>query len=275
MFIPEPVIIEYEGDPWYTIWSLGDQHKGTKHHDGKRWQEDIARVRDDPFARWIGMGDACECITYDDPKRFRPEEIAKEFLPNLHRLARAQRDSYIGDIECIADKCIGHHEGNHEAENRKRHQTEVVLDLCERLNIPYLDYMALSRVVFRRKADNGKIIKSHVMKIFSEHGSCSARTVAGVTTYLEKLMNSFEADVYFTAHGHKLVPVKKPILTITNTGKSHLVQRERYAAMTGAYYLTYQENTSSYGEKRDYPPTVLGAVGVKVRPMTGEMRLVD
>ncbi len=267
-------MIEYQGDPWYTLYPLGDSHIGTAHADRNIWLRDVRRVAEDPNALWVGMGDMCECINRTD-KRFEPNEIAPQFRDHLDNLVYKQAEAFMQDVWDIADKCVGLIEGNHESDHKRYCHIDVARNICDGLKVPYIGDTAYIRMVFRRVDDKGEQQKGRAFTVYAEHGSYNGRTLGGVLNYLERLMNSFEADVYMTAHCHMKSHAEKPILRMAPKGAPILMERKRIGLSTGAYYRTYQVNTTSYGQRRTFPPAALGAVPVRLRPLTGEIEVVS
>jgi predicted phosphodiesterase len=265
--------IRYQGDPWIPIYPLGDIHEGTIHCDRKLFRRDVGKIDVDPLALWLGIGDYCESIVMSDP-RFAVEEIDPEFIPHLGRLACAQRDAFIRDVMPIKDKCIGLLEGNHEFENRKRHYVDIVRDACRELETEYLSDAAMIRLIFRRVDEEGNHVRSNTIKIFACHGHGGGRKTGGKVNKVEDLMDSFDADIYLMGHVHTKLTVKRPRLLVPNCGKMKLIAKPRIGALTGSYYRTYEECSSSYGQRQVYAPLELGGVCIKIRPMTGEIETV-
>ncbi len=75
----------------YRFWFLGDIHAG---HSGcalGTLKRTIARIEEDPRARWFGMGDYWDLVTWGD-KRFDPSGISKEMrAAHFKGLAKALR----------------------------------------------------------------------------------------------------------------------------------------------------------------------------------------
>lgn len=288
-------VVEYTGDPVFTLWHLTDQHIGTVHHDRKLWLEHVEAVRQNPYAVWICGGDGIEAITHKD-KRHAPEEIDPAFGNITGRLIDAQRDRFTEDLRPIASKGIGIHMGNHEATPGGDGDRNIVRDVCIELEnevrnqrgeklfgkcdkkevlryVPYLSDTAFIRLTFRKMDDDGNRLRSCTKIIYSEHGACNATTESGVLTYLNNLMREFEADIYLTGHCHKNVRTSHPKLSIPRSSGS-LIAMKRLAQSSAGFYRTYIAGHSSYGQRKSYSPTELGCIKIRIRPNTGEMEVV-
>lgn len=97
------------------IYNIADIHKGNIGHDRKRLIQDVNKIKNDPNAYWINGGDSIDAIVHSDTKRFDPMTIAPEFREQYNDMGPAQIASVKADLETIKDKCLGIHEGNHEA----------------------------------------------------------------------------------------------------------------------------------------------------------------
>jgi predicted phosphodiesterase len=288
--------VQYVGDPTFTLYPLGDIHIGTIHCDMSRLRTDVEKIKNDPYGLWIGMGDYCECITLDDSKRFCASEIHKDFINKLDTIAVAQNEAFIDEVWDIRDKSLGLLSGNHEGNNKKRHFVDIVGNACQRMTysdasdapqnyvtvfgnnepkMPYLGDTAMVRLVFERVDDDGKHERSHNVVIYAEHGHGGGRKTGGKINSLEDMMGPFDADIYLRGHVHTKLVTKHPRLSIAASGSAKLQSKTRVCGLTGCYYKTYQQDTSSYGERNGYSPTELGGIAIRIRPGTGEMETVN
>jgi len=270
----ETKVIEHSGNCTYTLIPIGDIHLGTVHCDRAHLERDIKRIADDPYALWIGMGDMCECITATDP-RFMASEVDPQLLPHLGTIAKSQFELIYDYFRPIKDKCIGLLEGNHEFQIKARHYLDLTLDAARELGVPYLGDTAFIRLVFRKVGEDKTRQRSMSKVIYAEHGTGGGRYTGGKLNALEHMMRDFDADIYLRGHVHTKGGVKEPRLSMPDHGKSQLVARTRIAALTGCYYRTYSQGSSSYGQRQSYPPTELGSVSIRINTKTGDMELVN
>src|SRR3972149_1398546 len=111
---------------YFNLYGVGDIHLGNYACDEDRLKDDIEKIRKDPYAYWIGMGDYTDCINITD-KRFDPKSLAKWLVrEDLDNLPLVQADKYIKYFEPIASKCLMLHTGNHEELIRRRYHQDVL-----------------------------------------------------------------------------------------------------------------------------------------------------
>lgn len=245
------IIIPYRlSDKSFRIYAGGDEHGGIKHCAETEIKEFVYTVQHDPFCRWVGMGDKGEFITPSDPRW--DSKVVTDWLHD-DNIAEDLTKWYCGLYDPIADDCEGLLEGNHEYAIKKYSHVDVQKNICERLKVDDIGYSAFLRFTFRRRASN----EAHTIVAFFTHGSGWAITKGAKLNRLQRLMDSFEANIYATGHMHELITDSKPYLTLDAAGR--IRQKKKVGAVTGCFFKTYMENTpASYGERRNYPPTSIG-----------------
>jgi predicted phosphodiesterase len=267
-------IIPFTGDPVFEIYGIGDGHEGTVHHDAKRFQRYIDAVASDPYTYWVALGDHAECIVPSDP-RFEPSEVDPIFYSHIGTLARAQSDRYIETVRPIKDKCLGVIEGNHEYQIRRRHYIDLARDAASQLEVPYLSDCAIIRFSFQLVGEDGKRQKSCLRTLFLSHGAGGGRKGGSTSNRLEDLMGEWDCDMFMFGHTHKRVTTRRVRLGVTDHGKPHMTVKEQVGASSGSFYWTYTEGHSSYGQRQLMPPVPLGSVRFRIRPLTGELEVVN
>jgi hypothetical protein len=238
-------------DPEVHLYKVGDEHTGTKHHAARELAKTVERIRADPVARWIGMGDKCEFITPSDP-RWDGGAICDWVSPD--NIAIDQCDYYCDVMAPIADKCDGLLWGNHEYEIRRHSHIDVQKYICKKLGVQDLSFQAWIHYTFKATAT-----QTTGIDVIVTHGAGSARTRGAKMNRLEWLMNAFGGDIFGHGHMHDVIlHPGMPYLVVTRDGK--LKQKRKMGAVTGCYFRTYtQDVESSYGEQKNYPPTIIGS----------------
>ena len=258
--------IQYTRPDTIKIYPLGDMHLGTKHcvEDSLRKKIDI--IKNDPLAYWIDMGDSAEFIVPSDP-RWDSGGISDWVEPD--NLATSQVNHYCNLLDPIKSKCIGKLKGNHEDAIQHHNHDNVQKNICDNLGVTDLDYSCFIKFVFKRK--NSATV--NVVTSMFTHGAGGAITAGAKLTRLQRLMDNFEADIVAQGHTHDLIIYEKPYLTVDNTNK--IKHKLRVGAMTGCWFGTYtQDVSSSYGERKNYPPTTLGCPCFEITPDKGMLRVV-
>ena len=107
-------IIEYKSrSDVITIKPFFDIHLGSALCDEARLKEDIKEITDDPQARWILGGDACEFITRKDRRHVRENQLAP-WLRGKNDLVTRQLERFEELFQPIREKCLAAVLGNHE-----------------------------------------------------------------------------------------------------------------------------------------------------------------
>jgi len=262
--IEQRIIYKHKADEFH-LYPIGDEHLGTKHCAENRLMAKHKEINLDPLALWIGMGDKCEFITPSDP-RWDSGVIAD--WCDADNIGVDQVERYVGITQSNAKKCLGLINGNHEDAIKKHSHINVQKNCCDALGVPDLRDMAYIKLVFERyrSAERFQVI------ILATHGSGGAITKGAKMNRLQRLMDNFEADIVFHAHMHDIITDTKPYMTLN--AKGEIKQKVRVGAVTGCWFRTYTQGVpSSYGEKKNYPPTMLGCPVVNIRPHLREIEV--
>lgn len=219
-------------------------------------------IHDDPWALWLDVGDKGEYITPDDP-RYDPEKGVGAKWMNTSRVAFCVDKRFKELHRPILDqkgmfgrKALGFLWGNHEDKFRTHKHADPHQDLCDTTGIPNLGTSCWIIFNFRRVNST----ESHQIKCVFAHGTGGAVTKGWKLNNLHKFVNNFPgARIYGQGHIHDVLEDVKPFIAPDQNGK--LKQTEAVMATTGCWFRTYhQGNFASYGEKKLYPPTTIGAI---------------
>ena len=233
----------------FDLVPLGDSHIGNRACAKDKLKEDIERIRVNPNARWLGTGDYCEFIGYQD-KRFDADAIAENIsVSNLAELGfvlmREIRDLFMP----IKDKCIGLLQGNHERSYEVRFQQRLTEWLAMELETKCFDYSTIFDIVFRRTTNSTRgTASAQAFRVYAHHGAGFAQTSGGKLNRLIKFMDTWpRADIVIMGHVHeKKVHFKVPLDGDAKCGK--IIQFQQLDVVTGSYLKTYCEGVTTYGE---------------------------
>ena len=262
------------------IWNLADIHWMSKACAEKAFRRDLQTIIDDPYSFWVGGGDYCDFIGYDD-KRFDPDCVADwitvKQLGDLGDVGKKQiRDLFMP----IKHKCLGLVLGNHEKSYQRHTKHEAMHSwLCEELGVPNLQYSALFDLVLCRTRCKAPKLLHHSpgavsaksFRIFIHHGAGYATTPGGKLNKLVQFMQSFDADLYFCGHVHDQLARKEPAIGADATC-TKLIERQRLGLISGSYLKTYCQGVITYGEQRGYRPVSLGAAVAEITPETRTLK---
>jgi len=252
----------------FSFWAIGDIHNGNKACAIGRLKQDIAEIKADPHAYWLGTGDYAEFIGYTD-KRFDPDAVSEKIsICDLRELGlvlmRQVRDLFMP----IKEKCIGVLQGNHELKYETQFQQRLTAWLAMELGTKCFDYSTIFDLVFRRGGPKGT---SRKFRVYAHHGAGYAITSGGKLNRLIGFMHRWpKADIVVIGHVHEKM-MHKNVPLDGNDKCTSIVQTPQVGIITGSYLKTYSEGVTTYGEQRGYSPVDLGAAAVIIRPDTGEM----
>jgi len=252
-------------EPYYLV-PLGDVHLGNEACAVRHFREQIAWVHDHPNACWFGMGDYAEFIGYRD-SRFDPTVLAKAIpITKLGQLGREFSKQIAEEFRPIADKGLGLLFGNHEDAYQLHQEAQHMhAELCDTLKMQDLGYSCFQEIEFERRGKSASyLVRAH-------HGAGWAQTDGAVLNKLISFMRHTVADITLVGHLHRRIHTTKVELALRD---GRLVDRVKFGAMTGTFLKTYQEGVTTYGEKKGYEPTPLGAYKIPLQPF-GEQTIGD
>jgi len=261
------IIYERKGEKFRLI-PIGDIHIGNRGCDLKKLRRVIEWIANKENTYWIGMGDMIDAINYTD-KRFDPSTVTPKYLKDLNNAVYEQISDLKDLFEPIQEKCIGLHEGNHETTIRRRYHVDVIKNLCQEWDTPYLGYSAFTRLKFVRISKGTKGHGSRAtFTIYSTHGRVGGRKGGAKVNRLEDLMSWFDADIFLMAHSHKKITTTLTQLGVTGKrGNRRLIYKKKIGAVTGAFLQGYiTQGGIGYTELWNYPPTDLGVVKITITP---------
>lgn len=267
MQIKDFEIIYKQSNSTFKLYCIGDIHAGTIHCVEDRIKAKVNEIAKERNAYWIGMGDYAEFITPRD-KRFDPDQKSIAEWVETDNIARCQTDWVVNLFKPIQKKCIGLLYGNHEDSMRIFNHDNVQKNICGDLGVDNLGYTCFVRLFFRRENS----AETHIIPCAFTHGYGWAITKGTKLNTLRRFMDAFDARIYGYAHMHDIITDSKPYITLTPQpfGQAKIKEIESIGAVTGSWFRTYTKGIfASYGERKVYPPTVLGCASFTIDAATG------
>ena len=266
------MVVDSLSEPW-TLWAIGDIHMGAPACDVDKLDETIKSVKEDPTARWIGMGDYIDCITHSDRKRFDPSEYKNSDIKveDLSDLPRMQADAIIDKLRPIRQKCFALIEGNHEWHLPKFGAQDVMAYIAGSLGTPNLGpqgYIGID-VYYKKDLDEkgGKRRLSgprYTVTVYGHHGYGGGRLAGSSALELQRQVMGAKADIYMFGHRHSSVIVPEYGTEMTRHDPPLVMKKPRINMMTSTYLKTFAQGYKTYAAKSGYRYTVLGSPYVSI-----------
>lgn len=262
MGVHERTIIIPTRNTSLQVWFIGDTHVGSRDFVKHKLDYTVKRIADNPNAYWIGMGDYCDFIGYNDP-RFDPDMIDPDYrIDSLRRLAETQMRHFLKLIEPIREKCLVILIGNHEDQWERRYHYDIGTHIAERMN---KDCKAIGyEGFFRLKVADGASIKRKASRykidFYLHHGYGGARTTGANLNKIEAMAADKDVDVLAMGHCHKLAADASLVRVGLRGDSSKMQERPLAVLLTGSYQALHNpSNTSSWAARKGFKTTKLGS----------------
>lgn len=212
------------------LYPLVCMHIGASQCDAKFIKEHIQRIKKDPAAIAVYMGDGGECVT----KLSKGDIYAQLLSP------QQQHDILVEWLDPIKDKLLFGIRGNHGHRVYKETGLSFDKNLCHRLGIPYLGVSAFCNLVVNRSSYD----------LFFHHGADSGVAIQSKVTKAETFKQFIDADALFTAHSHACMEVNPAALMSCDNGSKKIKTKMRHQYICGCGY----DSRTGYAEEKAYPP---------------------
>lgn len=274
---------------WIKIWNFADIHMMNRGCHLKLLRKQIKEVAEDPYSFWFGGGDYVDYVAPGD-KRFDPS-IFPDYVrvSDLKSFGSYCVETIAKGFSPISHKCLGLLYGNHEDKYQiGKSQENLHDDLCQSLDVPNLGYSAFVDICLYSSSQCDEPVlmspgltfsdvkqhyqqgDSRTYRFFLHHGVGYATTRAGKMRKLADIMRMIDADVYMVGHVHDKIP-NREIRIGANFSCTDFVEEVRYGLVTGGFLKTYVKGVTTYGEKRMYWPTYLGAANIMLMNQPRDM----
>lgn len=225
-----PVIFrDYSSQDHHYVYPLGDLHKGSAKHQGRRWQEWLDFLVASPDRSLLNTGDnfnsaiiGSKSDVYDEVMRVG--DAKRQLREELRPLADE------GRIDVMMP-------GNHEDRITRAVGDCPVLDIAEFLDVPYVRASVL--LVYR--------VGDMEYEIYVRHGTGNGQSLAT----LQKSAMTISADVFVTGHTHRQAVTADDYFA---RERKRCVRRHRYFVSSGSFI-----GLENYAAQRGYAPTRIGA----------------
>ena len=254
--------IQYNRPDVFYLYPFFDIHLGAIESSEKQLihkvEECAGRGR---FGLALGGGDWHDCITSKD-NRWRTNGLAS--WVEKRNIVDSQRRRSEEIFKPLQEQLIAIGTGNHEEEIHRRHDDDIIRNVCRDLNVPYAGYSCFIVLKFIRA---GKT--THTLTIHSWHGAGSAQTEGARLMRLSRLVNDIEADIYLMGHLHAMTSYT-PDRLVQRNGRVKSIKLA--ATICGSWLKTYAQPHEgeildpSYGEEKGYVPSRIGCPIIRITP---------
>lgn len=195
----------------------------------------IKRIAEDPYARWVYMGDGGECVT-------------KSSKGSIYEQTMNPQDQYnmlVELLDPIREKGLFGITGNHDRRIFKDSGMRFAETLMRELKIPYLGNCVFWKLHVRRSTYD----------IFMHHGIDSSSVIGGKVNKAKSFDQWVFADAIFTAHSHiclEIPPKLTAYLLPSGAEPDHMIQwQPTYEYVCGC---AYDSRVPGYAEEKGYQP---------------------
>ena len=254
---------------------FSDTHIGSPGFAKNHFKKFLQSSMDHPNAYLMGIGDLLDCIVPSDIKRFQISCIDPKYLASEHadEVLDMQKAEAVELLMPYRERLLGLVLGNHCYQISKRYGTNIHRQVCNELGADNLGYSCLYRLNLRENGGRGR---SYVIHATHGFGAGTVSEGYSITKY-SRLIYSYDADCYISAHDHQLWSKRLSRIGVTSTGK--MEDRTILLCNTGAFCKTLSDTDSpSYSEVKGYPPRVLGGIVIDLYVDSHrwiEVRLID
>ena len=265
-----PVTIASRSDA-VKVLNLVDAHVGSRECDYVALRRDVELVRRTPHCYAALVGDVGQFIGPMDP-RFDGTGTDPDALEEIDNLWEWQA-TRAGDIlRPIGKRILVASPGNHDENIRKRHLFNVCREVSNKAGIParrqtdsWLNAVPLR---IQRKGSSSR----YMVSILAHHGYRTGRSAGAAANALEDFMKQDpHHDVYFLGHIHRCQPIEL-IDHRWNGDFTSLRPHKRVGIVSAPYEYSRGKGTAPYAERKMFPATSIGAMGVQVRIKTQNHR---
>ncbi len=251
-----------------TIWFYGDIHRFTRSCDIERWKAFLAQAKEDannnPHTYFIGMGDYDDFASTREKKELaRMHETTIEGFDDLD----AKRCRVLAqELSFTRGKTLGLIEGNHHWVRATG--VTSTMDLCERLDTEYLNWLCHMSLVFRffKKSTSNAFTYNVPLYLVLCHGRAGGKTVGNTINQVDDLKRIFPAaDIYCMGHDHQRGAWPTSILIPQYSSQGvRIKQKRQLLCRSGSFKKAYEDNTAGYEIGRLLRPADLGAIKVEI-----------
>lgn len=230
---------------------IADVHIGNKLCDMAAFKKYLAS---DDKALFIGLGDLMDSIIIADRRYQKSMDGTQD-----DGIIDEQVNTMYEVLKDYAPRIVGLGEGNHERVVTNRYGSNPTKRLCELLNVPYLGYTWICKLVLRENDGRGRSVS-----IYGHHGWGGGKTQGADLTKYSKIMAFYDCDIFLFGHTHRLVVDRIERLGLSG---DKLIAKPQHMAVCGTFLKTISpDETPSWAETKGFQPARIGAPTISIKP---------
>jgi len=222
--------VKVSNKPAVNLYPLSCLHIGARQSDRKFIEEHIQRIKEDPLAKWVYMGDGGECVT-----RLSKGSVFKQVYN-----PQQQIEILVKLLKPIRDKGLVAIHGNHGGRIFKETGLSFDKNLALILGLPYLGVEAFLNLIINRTRYN----------LFFHHGIDSGVSLQTKVNKAEQFSRFVLADAIFTAHSHVGMELAPAVLKYLDNHALAVKTKLRQQYICGSGY----DSRTGYGQEKGYAP---------------------
>jgi hypothetical protein len=242
---------------------LGCIHADTEGFDAALFAGALARVKANPLARVIGLGDYFDFARSAYRKHLNSYQGDADSRKSIDQHVRGQAEDFVAKhLDAIKGKILGLTEGNHHYEFADG-TTDTQL-LCRLLDVRYFGVASWHRLVFKHRT--GHTVKA--LTLFAHHGNWGGgggRTKGASRNAADIRAVGRMADIIVFAHDHKPDAWTDKWQTVSHRGPGKITYRRRAFIRAGTFMEGDVQGCVTYVERSLLRPEDIGYVVLKIQ----------
>lgn len=243
---------------------LGCVHADAEGFDAALFRGAIARVKANPLARVIGLGDYFDFARSAYRKHLNSYQGDPDSRSSIDKHVRARTEEFVTTyLGAIKGQILGLTEGNHHYQFADG-TTDTQL-LCRLLDVRYFGVASWHRLVF--KHHTGHTVKT--LSLFAHHGNWGGggggRTKGASRNAADIRAVGRMADIIIFAHDHKPDAWTDKWQTVSHHGPGKITYRRRAFIRAGTFMEGESQGCVTYVERSLLRPEDIGYVALKIQ----------
>ena len=226
-----------------TLYPLVCWHVGASQARYDFIDEMCYRVKNDPTARWIYLGDGGECVT----------KSSKGMIYEQTMNPQEQFNWLVSKLHPMRSKGLFGVKGNHGYRTFKESGLGFDESLMMALQIPYLGTSAFVRLLLGRAS----------FHLFFHHGLDSSSNFGGKINKAKAFETFIDADAIFSAHSHICCEIPPRYMSYLAPGSKDEEEQIRWKATYEYICGCAYDSRSGYAEDKGYQPILPGHLSVE------------